>query len=177
VGVFGQMRLSDQEAEGRLKRPVNGDPTSGERGLLSALAAERMDEVHRLLEHDETLGADFKEVVAEFLERAAHARGAFRGWRVQVPFAVWREYARESQTTRTALSDCLAAAIERDYERRQQSRDPLEALTKEVRAFHTAASQVLEEIRRLGLSAADVRSLAQRVRCLEETGASRGRFG
>lgn len=177
MGVFGKVRLSLEEVEARLKRPLRGDPTSGERGVISALSAERMDEMQRLLDRDATLGADFKDLVNEFLERAAHARSAFRGWRVQVPFAVWREYARESQAARLPVSDCLAAAIERDCERRLQSRDPMEALTKEVRAFHTAASQVLQEVRQLGIAAADVRGLVQRVGRLEEAARVKERFG
>jgi hypothetical protein len=171
MGIFGKVRLSLGEIEARLKRPLAGNPTSGERGLLAALNAERLDEVQRLLDRDPTLGADFKDVVNGFLERAAHARTAFRGWRVQLPFAVWREYARESQASRMPLSDCLAAAIERDYERRLQSRDPMEALTTEVQAFHAAALHVVEEIRQLGICAADVRGLVQRVRRLEEVSA------
>jgi hypothetical protein len=94
-----------------------------------------------------------------------------------VPFAVWREYARESQAARVPLSDCFAAAIKRDCERRLQSRDPMEALTKEVRAFHAAATQVLQEVRQLGIAAADVRGLVQRVRRLEETTSNKERFG
>jgi hypothetical protein len=136
-----------------------------------------MDEVQRMLDRDASLGDDFKEVVNEFLERAAHERAAFRGWRVQVPFAVWREYASESRASRTPMSACLAAAIERDYQRRQQGRDPLEALAKEVRAFHTAASHVLEEVRQLGIGSLEVRGLAQRVRRLEETSGAKQRLG
>src|SRR5262245_51471723 len=177
MGIFGKVRLSLGEVETRLKRPLAGNPTSGERGLLTVLNAERLDEVQRLLDRDPTLGADFKGVVIEFLERAAHGRTAFRGWRVQLPFAVWREYARESQASRVPLSDCLAAAIERDCERRLQSRDPMEALTKEVRAFHAAATEVLQEVRQLGIAAADVRGLVQRVRRLEETAGNKERFG
>lgn len=177
MSVFGKVRLGLEEVELRLKRPLRGNPTNGERGLLSALAAERMDEVQRLLDRDATLGPDFKDVVNEFLERAAHSRSAFRGWRVQVPFAVWREYARESQASRMPLSDCLSAAIERDYERRLQSRDPMEALTKEVRAFHTAAAHVLQELKDLGICAADVRGLVQKVRRLEETMGTQERLG
>ena len=177
MGVFGHVRLNPNDVEARLKRPLRGDPTSGESGLLYALGAERMDAVQRQLDEDTTLGSDFKELVNEFLERAAHARSAFRGWRVQVPFAVWREYARESQAARVPISDCLAAAIERDCERRLQSRDPMEALTKEVRAFHAAAAAVLEEVRGLGIAASDVRGLFQRVRRLEDSTSDKDRFG
>ena len=62
---------------------------------------------------------------------------------------MWDEYARESRITGRSITECLVAAIRRDYERRRGTLEPLETLDQNVRAFHTAATQLLQEARQV----------------------------
>jgi len=62
---------------------------------------------------------------------------------------VWDEYARESRITGRSIAECLAAAVRRDYEQRKGTLEPLETLDQNVRAFHAAASQLLQEARQV----------------------------
>jgi len=168
MGLFGRAHLSVEEVERALKRPLTGDPSRGERGVLSALRADRVEEVRRLLDRDGSLASDFKQLVADHLFQAARARESLRAWRVQLPVAVWEEYARESAATRLPLAECLGAAIERDYDRRQRSLDPIDALDARVRAYHTAAAAILDELKR-GLDAAgSLHEIRQALRRLED---------
>ena len=64
-----------------------------------------------------------------------------------MPLAIWDEYARESRITGRSITECLAAAVRRDYDRRQGILEPLETLDLNVRAFHTAATRLLDEAR------------------------------
>jgi hypothetical protein len=168
------VRLANEEVERRLKRPLKGDPTRGERGVMNTLRSDGLEEARRLLQRDETLGEDFKELVSEVLTQAG-GRAPMTSWRVRLAPVVWEEYARESRSTGVTLSDCLSAAVTRDYERRLAGHDPLDVLTREVRSYHTAAAHVLDEVRRLGITAADTRSLVRRVERLEEWAGRRNR--
>ena len=67
MALFERFHLSQEEAEARLKRTLTGDPTRGEIGLLAALSANKLDDVEGRLARDATLGADFRELVAEHL--------------------------------------------------------------------------------------------------------------
>jgi len=53
------------------------------------------------------------------------------------------------------VGECLAAAIQRDSDQRRQTLDVLAELDKAVRAYHRAATQLLDElhgfVQRLGL--------------------------
>jgi len=60
---------------------------------------------------------------------------------------VWDEYARESRITGRSVSECLVSAIRRDYERRKGTLEPMETLDQNVRAFHAAATHLLQEAR------------------------------
>jgi len=62
---------------------------------------------------------------------------------------VWDEYARESRITGRSITECLVAAIRRDYERRRGTLEPLETLDQNVRAFHAAATQLFQEARQV----------------------------
>jgi len=68
---------------------------------------------------------------------------------VTVPLPVWEEYAREAKLTGRSITECLAAAIGRDYQRRRGTVEPLETLERDVRAFHAAAAQLLAEARQV----------------------------
>lgn len=147
MALFERFHLSQDELEARLKRPLSGDPTRGEIGLVAYLNANKYDEVRSRLDRDATIGSDMREAIAEHLEKARARWEARRTWSVSMPLVIWDEYARESRTTGRSITECLAAAIRRDYDRRQGILEPLETLDMNVRAFHVAATQLLEEAR------------------------------
>ena len=97
------------EVEEHLKRPLNGDPTRGERGVLVALTRRKVADVRRSLELDDTLKPDFKELVAEYVLALEQRWQGSKGWRVQVPLPVWDEYARESRMSQRPIGECLSA--------------------------------------------------------------------
>jgi len=149
MALFERFHLSQEEAEARLKRTLTGDPTRGEIGLLAALSANKLDDVESRLARDTTLGADFREVVAEHLQKVRARWETRRAWSVTLPLPIWDEYARESRITGRSVTECLVAAIRRDYERRKGTVEPLETLDQNVRAFHAAATQLLAESRQV----------------------------
>jgi hypothetical protein len=147
MALFERFHLSQEEAEARLKRALTGDPTRGEIGLLAALIANKLDDVQSRLARDATLGADLRDLVAEHLQKARARWETRKAWSVTLPLPVWDEYARESRITGRSVTECLVSAIRRDYERRKGTVEPLETLDQNVRAFHAAATQLLEETR------------------------------
>ena len=149
MALFERFHLSQDEAEARLKRPLTGDPTRGEIGLIATLNADKHDEVQSRLTRDASIGADVRELVVEHLQKARARWETRKAWSVTVPLPIWDEYARESRVTGRSVTECLGAAIRRDYERRKGTLEPLEALDQNVRAFHAAASQLLQEAREL----------------------------
>jgi hypothetical protein len=138
--------LSDEEVERRLGRPLTGDPTRGERGVMVALGRTRIDAVRRSLEHDGTLGADFKEFIGAHLADMERRWQTSKAWRVQIPAPVWEEYARESRMSQRTIAECLSAAIQRDYERRMDVSDSVVMLEREVRGFHATAMAILQRL-------------------------------
>jgi hypothetical protein len=149
TALFERLHLSQEEAEARLKRTLTGDPTRGEIALLAALNANKFDDVQRQLDHDATLGSDFRELVTEHLKKARARWETRKAWSVTVPLPVWEEYAREAKLTGRSITECLAAAIGRDHQRRRGTIEPLETLDQDVRAFHAAAAQLLQEARQV----------------------------
>jgi hypothetical protein len=149
TALFERLHLSQEEAESRLKRNLTGDPTRGEIGLLAALNANKFDDVQRQLDHDAGVAADLREMVVGHLQRARARWETRKAWSVTVPLPVWDEYAREAKLTGRSITECLAVAISRDYQRRRGSVEPLEALNEDVRGFHAAAGQLLQEARQI----------------------------
>jgi len=147
--LFERFHVSQEEAEASLKRALTGDPTRGEIGLLTALSANKLDDVQSRLARDATLGADLRELVAEHLQKTRARWETRKAWSVTLPLPVWDEYARESRITGRSITECLVSAIRRDYERRKGTLEPLETLDQNVRAFHVAASQLLQEARQV----------------------------
>ncbi len=145
--LFERFHLSQEEAEARLKRPLTGDPTRGEIGLLGALSANKLDDVQSRLARDATLGLDLRDLVAEHLQKARARWETRKAWSVTLPVPVWDEYARESRVTGRSITECLVSAIRRDYERKKGTLEPLETLDENVRAFHSSATQLLQEAR------------------------------
>ena len=87
--------------------------------------------------------------MAEHLQKARARWETRKAWSVTLPLPVWDEYARESRITGRSITECLASAVRRDYEQRKGTLEPLEILDQNVRAFHSAASQLLQEVRHL----------------------------
>jgi hypothetical protein len=147
--LFDRYHLSQEEAEARLKRALTGDPTRGETGLLAALSANKLDDVQSRLARDASLGQDLRDLVSEHLQKARARWETRRAWSVTLPLPVWDEYAREARITGRTITECLVSAIRRDYERKKGTVEPMETLDQNVRAFHAAATQLLEEARQL----------------------------
>jgi hypothetical protein len=147
MALFERFHLSQEDAEARLKRVLTGDPTRGEIGLLAALNANKYDDVQTRLARDATLGVDLRDLVDEHLQKARARWETRKAWSVTLPLPVWDEYARESRITGRSITECLASAVRRDYEQRKGTLEPLETLDQNVRAFHAAATQLLQEAR------------------------------
>jgi len=145
TALFERLHLSQDEAEARLKRRLTGDPTRGEIGLVATLNGNKFDDVQRQLPHDASLAADLRDLVTSHLQKARARWETRKAW--SVPLPVWDEYAREAKLTGRSITECLAAAISRDYQRRKGTVEPLETLDQDVRAFPTAAGQLLLELR------------------------------
>ena len=171
--LFDRYHLSQEEAEARLKRPLTGDPTRGEIGLLAALSANKLDDVQASLARDATIGQDLRDLVAEHLQKARSRWETRKAWSVTVPLPVWDEYARESRITGRSVSECLVAAIRRDFERRKGTVEPLETLDQNVRAFHTAATQLLAEARHVIESVGSLNEIGLRLMRIENSIGSR----
>jgi hypothetical protein len=149
MAMFERFHLSQEEAEALLKRPLTGDPTRGEIGLLASLNANKPDDVQSRLDRDASVGTDLRELVTNHLRKARERWETRKAWSVTVPLPVWDEYAREARLTGRSITECLAAAVRRDYERRKGTLEPVEALDQDVRAFHAAATQLLQEARQI----------------------------
>src|SRR6185436_3959310 len=101
--------------------------------------------VQTRLARDATLGEDLRKLVAEHLQKARARWETRKAWSVTLPVPIWDEYARESRITGRSITECLVSAIRRDYERRKGTLEPLENLNQNVRTFHAAATQILQE--------------------------------
>ena len=173
MALFERFHLSQEEAEARLKRALTGDPTRGEIGLLAALVANKLDDVQSRLARDATLGADLRELVTEHLYKARARWETRRAWSVTLPLPIWDEYARESRITGRSITECLVSAIRRDYERKKGTLEPLETLDQNVRAFHAAATQLLQEARQVMDRIGPLQEIGMRLSRIEGAIASR----
>ena len=173
MALFERFHLSQEEAESRLKRTLTGDPTRGEIALLAALGANKLDEVQSALGRDSTLGADLRQLVTEHLQKARSRWETRKAWSVTLPLPIWDEYARESRVTGRSVTECLVSAIRRDYERKKGTLEPLETLDQNVRAFHTAASQLLQETRQVLEKVGPLQDLGMRLTRIESALGSR----
>jgi hypothetical protein len=167
MALFERFHLSQDEAEARLKRSLAGDPTRGEIGLIAALNADKHDEVQSRLTRDASIGGDLRGLVSEHLQKARARWETRKTWSVTVPLPIWDEYARESRVTGRSVTECLGAAIRRDYERRKGTLEPLETLDQNVRAFHAAASLLLQEVRQVIERVGPLQELGMRLARIE----------
>jgi len=130
--------------------------------------------VQRQLEHDASLGADLRDLVTEHLKKVRARWETRKAWSVTVPLPVWDEYTREARVTGRSITECLAAAIGRDYQRRRGTVEPLETLDQDVRAFHAAATQLLAEARQVLERVGPLQEISMRLARIE--GAVGGRI-
>jgi hypothetical protein len=135
-----------EEVERRLGRPLTGDPTRGERGVVAALGRTRIDAVRQSLERDASLGADFSALIRAHLTEMERHWHTSRAWRIQVSGPVWDEYARESRASQRTIGECLSAAVQRDYERRMAASDPLADLERALRVIQSTGLAVLQRL-------------------------------
>ena len=173
MALFERFHLSQDEAEARLKRPLTGDPTRGEIALISALNADKHDEVQGRLARDASIGGDLRELVTEHLQKARARWETRRAWSVTLPLPVWDEYAREARITGRSITECLVSAIKRDYERKKGTLEPMETLDQNVRAFHAAATQLLEEARQVLERVGPLQEIGMRLSRIESAIGSR----
>jgi len=171
--LFDRYHLSQEEAEARLKRTLTGDPTRGEIGLLAALSANKLDDVQNRLARDASLGQDLRDLVSEHLQKARARWETRRAWSVTLPLPVWDEYAREARITGRSITECLVSAIRRDYERKKGTLEPMETLDQNVRAFHAAATQLLEEARQVMERVGPLQEIGMRLSRIESAIAGR----
>lgn len=173
MALFERFHLSQEEAESHLKRTLTGDPTRGEIALLAALGANRLDEVQAALGRDSSLGSDLRQLVIEHLQKARSRWETRKAWSVTLPLPIWDEYARESRVTGRSITECLVSAIRRDYERKKGTLEPLETLDQNVRAFHTAATQLLQEARQMMEKVGPLQEMSMRLARIESALGSR----
>lgn len=174
MALFERFHLSQEEAESRLKRALTGDPTRGEIALLAALGTNKLDDVQSCLARDATLGADLRELVTEHLQKARARWQTRKAWSVTLPLPIWDEYARESRVTGRSITECLVSAIRRDYERKKGTLEPLETLDQNVRAFHSAATQLLQEARQVMERVGPLQEIGMRLARIEGAVGARG---
>jgi|SRR5438552_7553894 len=167
MALFERFHLSQDEAEARLKRPLAGDPTRGEIGLIGALNADKHDDVQNRLDRDAAIGADLRELLAEHLRKARARWETRKAWTVTVPLPIWDEYAREARVTGRTITECLGAAVRRDYERRKSALEPLETVDQNARAYHTAATELLNQARAIVERIGPLNDIAMRLARIE----------
>ena len=142
MALFAAYKVTIEDVERELNRPIAGDPSTGELSVILAMNALRLDDVRERLDQDESLGRDFRDLIEQRLLHAGN--GEFRAWTVHLPVALWDEYARLSRVANISVSQSLAAAIQRDAVRRRSALDTAASLEESVRAYHRTAVQVVD---------------------------------
>lgn len=164
MALFDRFRLTLEDAEGRLSRPLTGDPSRGEKAVLAAINAKRFEDARRLLDRDASVGADAKTLFETHLRAQAARWETFKSWDISLPLPIWDEYARDSRLGHTSISRCLSAAIRRDYDRRMAALEPIDALRADIRAYHATQMQILEEARELVSRLGDIQNMSLQLR-------------
>lgn len=173
MALFPRHDLSEKDIERELMRPLNGDPSEGEVALLCAFNALRLDDVRRLLDRDDRIGKDCRELFERKL-RAVMRQGERKSWSVSLPVPLFEEYAQMARTSATSIGDCLRAAIERDSARRKQDLDTAATLDRSVCTYTRTTNLLLNEVRGLVERLGSIQDLAMRISRLE-TALGRGR--
>ncbi len=176
MGLFDRYHLSATDAEKKLKRPLSGDPSRGEQAVLAALNADRVEDARRMVDRDPGLGADFRDLMEEHLRRAVARAGQVKSWNVLLPLPIWDEYARQARLGKIPIGEALAAAVQRDFDRRKEALAPLDVLDENVRAYHRAALELTEEVRKVHARLGPIQDLVLRLGRIESAlGATPGR--
>jgi len=123
VALFDRWRFPVEIMERRLERPLSGDPSRGEKGILAALNVGRVREARRLVEHSAAIGPDFVLALERHLQGESGGPESPRICAVSVPKLIWNAYARESRIGGVSIAQRLSQAIERDFERGQDVRE------------------------------------------------------
>jgi hypothetical protein len=106
-------------------------------------------------------------LIEERLRPAVERAGKMKSWNVTLPLPVWDVYARQARLSRLPISEVLALAVQRDFERQQEALAPVEALDGNVRAYHRAAGEVLEEVRQVAARLGSIQDLSVRLGRIE----------
>lgn len=167
MGFFERYHLTVADAEKKLKRPVSGDPSRGEQAILAALNSDRIDDARRMIERDAGIGSDFRELVDEHLRKAVARAGQVKSWNVSLPLPVWDDYARLARLGKVPISEALAAAVQRDFERRRETLSPLDALDEHVSAYHRAAAELMEQVKQLHARLGPIQDITARLGRIE----------
>lgn len=158
---------------GLFERPIGGDPSRGEQAVLAALNSDRFDDARRTLERDPAIRPDFRELVEDHLRKAIERAGKVKSWNVTLPLPVWDEYARQARLAKLPISEILAAAVQRDFDRQRETLSPVETLDHSVRAYHRAAGEVMDEVRQLAARVGPLQDLSVRLGRIEASLAAR----
>jgi hypothetical protein len=111
--LFGAFRIASDEVERALGRPLDGDPSRGERWILALLNKGRLGDARRQLEGD--VKGDFRALLKTHFERCERRWGVFRLSRVSLRKEVWEFYAREARKMGKTADEALTEAVERDF--------------------------------------------------------------
>ncbi len=114
VPLFCRYALSRAQAEERLGRPITGDPNSGERAALQALADMNVRRCRTLLSAP-GIGADFRALILERLEQATKREGRHFVVSALVNGNAYDHYARLARLQGVPISSVVATALERDF--------------------------------------------------------------
>lgn len=164
--LFPACKLTIEDAERELHRPLGGSPSSGELAVVLALNGNRVDEARERLARDGGVRTDLRELIEGRLLQAVG--GEIKAWTVHLPVALWDEYARLGRIANISVGQSLVAAIQRDAVCRRSAHDTVAALDESVRAHHQASAQVVEEARAIVQRLGAIQDLASRLTRLEK---------
>jgi hypothetical protein len=167
MSLFEPFHLTQEEAEARLKRSLTGHPMRGEIGLLAFLQANRLDEAETLLSRDETTGTDLRDLVTSHLRKARVRWGTRKTWSVTPPGPVTGTSTRGKPASPAARHRMPRRCGAPRLRTTEWSSEPLETLDESVRAFHTAATQLLEESRTIIAQVGSVQEIGMRLARIE----------
>lgn len=114
VPLFCRYALSRAQAEERLGRPLTGDPSSGERAALQALADMNLPRCRTLL-NAPSIGADFRALVLDRIDQAVKREGKHFVVSALVNGNAYDHYARLARLQGVPVSSVVATALERDF--------------------------------------------------------------
>lgn len=112
--LFSRHALTREQAEEKLGRKLEGDPSYGERAVLEALTVLDFERVRTLLVGRD-IGDDFRQLMQERLEAAQRRGDKHFVVSVMVSGNAFDHYARQARLMGIDVSGTVAAAVERDF--------------------------------------------------------------